>query len=134
MKAEKLKEIVHLAQKVGYIFIATANADGMPHMAAAGKLEPVAEDCVAVTEWFCPGTIANLYVNKYISIVIWAKDPDNGYQLLGRLDKINDLAILDGYAPKIERTHPVPQIEKQLIIKVEKIIEFKLASHSDIEE
>ncbi|HBG27944.1 MAG: hypothetical protein A2Y10_18275 [Planctomycetes bacterium GWF2_41_51] len=134
MKAEKLKEIVHLAQKVGYVFIATANTDGMPHMAAAGKLEPAIKDCVAITEWCCPGTLANLYNNKYISIVIWAKDPDNGYQLLGRLNKINDLAILDGYAPKIERKHPVPQIEKQLIIKVEKIIEFKLAPHSDIEE
>jgi len=47
--------------------------------------------------------------------------------LPGKMDKINDLAILDRYAPKIERTHPVPQIEKELIIKIEKIIEFKLA-------
>jgi hypothetical protein len=134
MKAEKLGEVVHLAEKVGHVFVATADPGGMPHVAAAGKLELAPEDRVTVTEWFCPGTVANLHVNKCISVVVWAKDPDSGYQLLGRLDKIKDLGILDGFAPGLEGEPPLPQVEKQLLIKVEKIIEFKLGPHSDVED
>lgn len=132
MKAEKLGEVVHLAEKVGHVFVATADPGGMPHITAAGKLELAPEGRVTVTEWFCPGTVANLHANKCISVVVWAKDFDSGYQLLGRLDKIKNLGILDGYAPGLEGEPPLPQVEKQLLIKVEKIIEFKLGPHSDV--
>jgi hypothetical protein len=134
MKAERLRGVVHLAEKVGHVFVATADPGGMPHVTTAGKLELAPEGRVIVTEWFCPGTVANLHANKYISVVVWAKDSDSGYQLLGRLDKIKDLGILDGYAPELEEEPPLPQVEKQLLIKVEKIIEFKPGPHSDIED
>lgn len=133
MKAEKLEEIVRLAEKVEHVLVATSDPGGMPHVTAAGKLELAPQGRVTVTEWFCPGTVANLHTNKCISVVVWAKDSDSGYQLLGRLDKIKDLGVLDGYAPGLEGDPPLPQVEKQLLIEVEKVIEFKLGPHSDVE-
>jgi hypothetical protein len=134
MKADKLEKAVRLAKDLGYVLIATADQQGMPHVAAAGKLEYAGGQNVAVKEWFCPGTVANLDVNKRISIVAWRRQPDSGYQLLGTVTRILDVGVLDGYAPELEGAHALPQVEKQLLVKVERIIEFKLAPHSDLEE
>lgn len=134
MNEKKIKEAVPLAQKVGHVFLATADPNGMPHITAAGKLNSVNADHVAVTEWFCPDDIANMRINKNISIVIWDKASDTGYQLFGRWEKINDLEILDGFAPELESGPPLPQVEEQLLVKIEKIFSFKLVPHSDIED
>ena len=48
------------------------------------------------------------------------------------MERIDDLAVLDGYIPKVEVAHPLPQTEKQLLIKVEKILDFSLAPHCDL--
>jgi len=134
MKTDSLQKAVRLAETTGCVFVATSDADGMPHLAAAGKLSYAGKKNVAVTEWFCPGTVANLDNNKYVSIVVWDKDADTGFQLLGRLEKIVDLGVLDGYAPALEKKPPLPQVQRQLLIRIEKILDFKLGPHSDVEE
>jgi hypothetical protein len=136
MKAEMLKETVRLAQSAGFVMIATASERGFPHITAAGRLQLYDEDQadVAVTEWFCPGTVANLQKNEHISIVAWTKKLQTGYQLLGHLTGVQDIGILDGYSPKHEAEHPLPQVEKRLLIKVDKILEFRLGPHSDVED
>ena len=134
MKVDSLEKVVRIAKDLGYVFIATADRKGMPHMAAAGKLEYAGGQNVTVREWFCPGTVANLDVNKNISIVAWHRESDVGYQLLGTTTKIFDVDVLDGYAPETEQMPPSPQIERELLIKVDKILEFKLAPHTDLEE
>ncbi len=135
-KLEMLKETVHLAKTAGFVMIGTANEQGIPHITAAGRLELTDENGadVAVTEWFCPGTVSNLQKNKNISIVVWTKKMETGYQLLGHLTGVQDIGILDSYSPKVEKEHPMPQVEKQLLVKVEKILEFRLGPHSDVED
>jgi hypothetical protein len=134
MKPGKLAEAVNLAEKAGHVLIATADERGMPHVTAAARIALAGEETVAVTEWFCPGTVANLQKNRSVSIVVWEGKPDNGFQLLGRLEKVEDVGVLDGYAPGREDQHPMPQVEKQLLVKVEKILDFRLGPHSDVEE
>lgn len=134
MNEEKIKDAVFLAQKVGHVFLATSSPDGIPHITAAGKLESALPDHVSVTEWFCPGTMENLKNNKHVSIVVWDKETDTGYQLLGIWDKLNDLEILNGFSPEQEPEPPLPQVEKQLIVKIEKILKFRIAPHSDLED
>ncbi len=133
MTNEMLESAVTLAQKVGYVFIATADSQGMPHVTAAAQIASF-DGGVAVTEWFCPGTVANLQRNKCVSIVIWAKDLDSGYQLIGRVAGVEDVGVLDGYSPAHEGKHPLPQVEKRLLVKVEKILDFCLGPHSDVED
>ncbi len=133
MKNQTFQKAVSLADKVTAIFVATADAQGIPHLAAAGKVKLIEPNTIAVTEWFCPGTVANVQANKQISVVIWDQTADTGYQLVGKVEKIDEMGILDGYAPQQEQKPPLPQVRRQLVIKVEKIIGFKLAPHSDVE-
>ena len=136
MKIEMLRETVRLAHAAGFVMIATSSEQGMPHITAAGRLELIDENeaDIAVTEWFCPGTVANLQKNKHVSIVVWTKKLETGFQLLGQLTGVRDIGILDGYSPKREGEHPLPQVEKRLLIKVERILEFRLGPHSDVED
>ncbi len=132
MNEAKLDEITALARKTGYVYIATADGKAMPHITVAGSLERGSLGQVVIKEWFCPGTVANLKVNKAVSVAVWDFHCDVGYQLLGRLERIDDLAVLDGYAPDVEVENPLPQVEKQLVITVEKILDFSLAPHCDV--
>jgi hypothetical protein len=50
------------------------------------------------------------------------------------MEKIEDLYILDGYAPEKDSPHPLPQVERKLLIKVVKIMDFRLGPHSDTED
>jgi hypothetical protein len=134
MKTGKLNQVVAVANRTQQVFIATADVAGVPHIACAGKINVEGGDHLAVTKWFCPGTVANLQKNRNISIVVWDKLADTGLQILGRVENIQDMAILDGLSPTVEKEHPLPQVERKLLINVEKILDFKLGPHSDIEE
>ncbi len=134
MKTENLQKAVDIGKKAGSVCVATADVNGMPHIAAAKKLELAGENCVAVTEWFCPGTVANLQKNKRVAIAVLEKASDSGYQLLGQLKSVEDVGVLDGYAPGLEGEPPLPQVEKRLTIDVKKVIAYRLGPHSDAED
>jgi hypothetical protein len=135
MKVEIVKKAVTLAKNVGHVFVATADSTGLPHVAAAGKIALIPDgERVAVEAWFCPGTVANLQANRHTALVIWDPDADNGYQLLGETEKVEDTAIMNGYAPGLEDKSTLPQVKRRLLIRVDKIIGFKGSPHSDEEE
>ncbi len=134
MNVEILKKAEQLTAQAGHVFVATADAKGWPHVAAAGRMALAPEKHVVVTEWFCPGTMANLQANPRLSLVVWDSAADVGYQLIGELEEIKDLGVLDGYAPQVEGKAPVPQVERQLIVHIDRVIEFKRAPHTDVEE
>lgn len=134
MDKQTLGRAVALSGKLEVVFVATADADGVPHVAAAEKLRLLDDDCVAVKSWYCPGTINNLQDNPNIAIVVWDKSSDHGYQLLGVLEGADDLAIMDGFASEVETKNPLPEIEKQLRVRVDKIVAFRRTAHSDVEE
>ena len=64
--------------------------------------------------WFCPITVANLQKNRQVSLVIWEYKGDTGYQLLGETEKVEEIAMMNGYVPGAESRHPLPQVERQL--------------------
>lgn len=134
MKIEKLEKAVDLSQSVGFVCIATADEKGTPHIATAGKMKLADDGCLAISEWFCLDTMTNLQTNKFVSIVVWDRDSDSGYQMLGELEGIEELGILNGYAPELESGPPLPQVKRRLLIKVQKITDFKLGPHSDAED
>ena len=68
MKA--IQEALELADKLQHVFVATADAKGMPHVAAAGKLKLESDGRVPVTAWFCPGTVDNLQHNHRIALEV----------------------------------------------------------------
>ncbi len=121
MNPRVLQEAVSLGQKLRHIFVATSDRSGLPHVAAASQLALSPEGRVEVGAWFCPGTVANLQENKRISVVIWNPKKDLGFQLLGETEKVEELAIMDGYAPEEEKGPPLPQIKRQLTVRVDKV-------------
>ncbi|HUH66602.1 MAG TPA: pyridoxamine 5'-phosphate oxidase family protein [Syntrophales bacterium] len=134
VKTELLQEAVLLAGKTGHVVIATVNGEGIPHIAASKKLSLDSKNKVVLTEWFCPGTMENLTGrNSRLAIAVWDSRKDTGYQLIGRAMKEEDLAYLDGYASDLEKKHDVPQIQRKITVEVEKILDFKLKPHTDIE-
>jgi hypothetical protein len=129
-----IQRAVKLAQKLRHVFVATADKTGLPHVAAASRISLVSDAKIAVSEWFCPGTLENLDQNRLISLVIWDSASDTGYQLLGEVEKMKAEAVVNGYAPELEKKAPMPQAEWKIIVRVDKIIDFTHAPHSDIEE
>ena len=133
MKTETLHKAVELASTLKHLFVATADTSGLPHMTAAGEMTLTAEGHVAVGAWFCPGTVENLQHNRRIALVVWDEGKDTGYQLLGEVKEVKELSFMDGYAPETESQTP-PQVERQLIVRVDKTLAFSHAAHSDVEE
>jgi hypothetical protein len=134
LKKQAIQRALSLGQKLQHIFVATSVKRGLPHVAAAGKIAPVQDEKVAVSAWFCPCTAENLEQNRLVSLVIWDSASDKGYQLLGGVEKIEEDAMLNGYAPELEKKGLTPQVERTLIVRVESVIDFSQAPHSDIEE
>ncbi|HVO67719.1 MAG TPA: pyridoxamine 5'-phosphate oxidase family protein [Syntrophales bacterium] len=134
MRKELLKKSVELSEKTRHVFIATVNEEGIPHIAASKKLSLASKDNVVLTEWFCPGTMSNLLgKNHNLAIVVWDSKTDTGYQLIGEAEKEENMAYLDGYSPDLKKQNTVPQIQRKVTVRINKIFDFKLSPHTDIE-
>jgi hypothetical protein len=125
---------VNLGQKLQHLIVATADGEGLPHVAVAGQIAQVSEERLAVSAWFCPGTLKNLEQNRLVSLVIWDPGTDEGYQLLGEVEKMEEEAIMNGYSPELEKKGPIPQVKWKLTVRVERTLDFTHAPHSDTEE
>jgi len=134
MKKETLKNAVKLGSRMKYALLATADSDGLPHVAAARKITVEPDGDIGVSEWFCPGTLSNLQVNPRLSIVVWDPIKDTGYQVLGISEKVVDLSMMNGYSQDKEKDRPLPQVERKIHVHVERIIHFSHGPHSDLEE
>jgi hypothetical protein len=134
MNRRTLKKIEALAKKVGHAFLATADGKGAPHIAVAGTLSVDAGGLVSLEDWFCPGTMKNLDVNRRAAVVVWDGANDEGYQIGGVVEKMQDIAMLDGYSLGEEKQPPIPQVERRLRLRPEHITQFRKAPHSDLED
>lgn len=134
MKRQLLEKAIELAEQTGHVFVATTDAAGLPHLAAAGQISAAEGGQVFVRSWFCPGTVQNLQDNPMISLTAWDAKTDGGFQLLGKVESIRECGILDGYDVSVETTSPSPQVERELLVRIKKVIRFSHAPHSDVEE
>lgn len=133
MNEEQLHTAGALALRTGSVYVATASAKGVPHLAVAGMLAIDPGGRAIVTEWFCPGTVSNLQANPLVALVIWDPETDEGYQLLGRVTDVNDLSVLDGYAATDFEPH-MPQVERELVIQIAEVLTFSQGPHTDVAE
>jgi hypothetical protein len=132
MNIEAILKAVNLGNRMKHVFVATADSHGLPHLAAAGTIRLLSENRIAVEAWFCPGTIQNLYNNPKISVVTWDPEIDIGHQILGEVEKIEEIAMMDGFFP--DSKTQTPQSERKLIIRVDEVLAFSHAPHSDAVE
>lgn len=133
IEKESIQRAVELGQKSKHLFVATSDGKGVPHVAAAAHVSLGKNDRLLVSEWFCPGTLENLRENAKISVVTWDPERDEGYQVIGTVEGVPEKAVMDGFTPFMENVESIPQVERELIIKVVRIMEFSLAPHSDVD-
>ncbi len=134
MNPEMLRKAVELAKKVKYTIIGTASTKMEPHIAAATQMTFIDDTHVAVSEWFCPGTVANLLENPFVSLVVWDNENDKGYQLIGKSEGMENMAMLGCWVPEEEGKAPLPQVERRVRIRVDRVTDFRHAPHNDVEE
>jgi general stress protein 26 len=134
MKMEKglLDEVRKLVQEVKIVYVATANREGIPHIAASEGMTFVDGDQVVFTAWLCIKTVENLRENPRLSLAVLNPESRKGYQLWGEMERIERGAILDGFSLEKEQEWiSYPQAEHQLFIRIRGISHFTSGVHSD---
>jgi predicted pyridoxine 5'-phosphate oxidase superfamily flavin-nucleotide-binding protein len=121
----------HMIENLPYVFVATADLSGQPHMAIGEQVTISGDSLLIFENWFCPLTLQNIACNSHVSVVAVVPDTGKGYQLLGSVIRSTDKAILDGYDPTIIIPE-TPQVLTRFTVKVTKILEFTSGIHTDI--
>ncbi|GAM09359.1 pyridoxamine 5'-phosphate oxidase [Geobacter sp. OR-1] len=115
-----------------FAFVATANGAGVPHIATARSLQADANGQLIFENWFCLTTLENAAVNPQVAVVVADPATGCGYQFIGRIVKFIDVAVLNGYAPELEKPGG-PQALTSLTIQSDKVMEFSSVIHSDMQ-
>lgn len=132
MEPAVLERIKKLLQKVKIVYVSTANKKGVPHIAVEEGMVFLNKDQVFFRAWFCFKTLDNLRENPAISLAFLDPKTKQGYQLSGKMEKIEKGAILNGFAPAKEKGWAdYPQAEHQLLIRIQEISLLAAGPHSD---
>lgn len=123
--------IRRLLENIPYIFVATADSSGQPHMAIGEQVIISGDSLMIFENWFCPATLQNITSNARVSVVAVLPETGKGYQMLGAVIKSADAAFLNGYDP-FDSLPETPQVLTRFTVKVEQILEFTSGIHSDI--
>jgi uncharacterized protein len=134
MIQEILRKAAALAAKTHHIIVATADSEGLPHIALGYDMKIPSDDHLSVTAWFCPITLSNIRKNEHIAFVVWDEESGSGYQLSGTMKYVEDLAMLNGFSPEKEEICHLPQTERRLIAKITRTLALSRTAHSDLEE
>lgn len=122
--------IKKLIETTPFIYIASADSTGLPHV-AIGEQVIVSADILIFENWFCPETLQNISDNSKVAIVAVRPETGKGYQLIGSVTSNDDSAFLTGYDPSIYM--PVtPHFLTRFTVRVDRILEFTSGIHSDL--
>ncbi len=128
-----LDQIKNFVTRVALFYVATSNQKGEVHLAVAKDLIFLPDnEHIAFKSWFCTKTIENIQKNPNVSIAIYDAKSDTGYQIIGKAVSRTVVAVLNGYAPELEKIEKeYPQEEYELKIKIINIMELHRVVHSD---
>lgn len=111
------------------VLVATVGDDRLPHLATADHIVPHPDGLVQVWGWLCPRTVRNLKQNTKLALVVRAEQ--GSIQIEGRVEDMEEDAILDGYAPSEAADLPIPQVRWVLHVHPERFFRFTDGQHSD---
>ncbi len=114
------------------VYLATADEEGLPHIATAEGIRVEEEGRVCFSAWFCVKTMENLLVNPRLSVAVMDPLKKLGFQLICKVEKINQVEVIDGYSPAAEkRWEHRPQTRYKLVADIEQVLEMSTGAHSD---
>lgn len=117
-------------EEVDYALLASASADGQPHLAAGYGLRVVDDTHVEFDSWLCLRTRENIAANAHVAVMVLDPSGQKGYQLIGQVEKASEVALLDGYPHGAEKPG-TPQVESALTVRVEAVTRFSGGVHTD---
>ena len=123
--------IRRLIENVAYVFIATTDSSGQPHLAIGEQVTISGNSLLIFENWFCPTTLQNIACNSHVAVVAIMPDTGKGYQMLGSIIRSAETAFLDGFDPAVNAPDP-PQVLTRFTVRVDKILEFTSGIHSDL--
>jgi predicted pyridoxine 5'-phosphate oxidase superfamily flavin-nucleotide-binding protein len=123
-------EIKRFVEAQGVAAVASADADGRPHLALGSGIKVLDDEHLLFESWFCPTTLRNVEQNQQVAVAVMAHDSASGYQFIGSVVHGFDIALLDGYTPGAV---PVSDLQalSQLVVRVEEVLAFCTGIHSD---
>lgn len=127
MITENIKRFI---EGIDHAFVASADKNGRPHLAAGRELRAPDPGHLVFEAWFCYTTLRNLAENPAVAVAVADPISGNGYQFAGRIVLREDAAMIDGYAPDRE-TPGMPQVESRLHLVVEQVMAFSAGAHTD---
>ncbi len=127
MISEKMKKFI---EAINYAYVASADQRSRPHLAAGSGIRIPDPHHITFEAWFCHKTLENVAEVPRLAIVIVDPSSGAGYQFLGRVEKTDEIGILNGYAPELEEPG-LPQVETRMVVQVEEVLEFSHGPHTD---
>ncbi|OGU00394.1 MAG: hypothetical protein A2X80_11375 [Geobacteraceae bacterium GWB2_52_12] len=115
---------------IAFAMVASSDASGHPHLALGSGIKALDGQHLVIENWYCQTTVKNLDQNPSIAIAVMSKDSKIGYQFIGNVVSGYDIALLSGYAPKVEPPGE-PQSLTRIVVKVEEILAFCSGIHTD---
>jgi len=128
MITENIKRFI---EKTKYAVVASADSLGRPHLAAGSDLRVPDPDHLVLEAWFCVTTLQNVTANPRVAVIVTDPVSCSGYQLLGRVEKNEGIAMIDVYAPEAEAPG-TPQVESRLVVRIDTLMAFSAGVHSDL--
>jgi hypothetical protein len=117
-------------EAIGYAFVATTDQAGNPHLAAGTGITFPEPNLLVFESWFCDTTLKNLLENPRIAVAVVDPLTGKGYQFLGRVEKKQGAAYLNGFLPETEPPG-LPQVQWRLEARVDTVLAFTHEAHSD---
>jgi hypothetical protein len=124
------KTIKEFVERMGAAFVGSSDAQGNPHLAAGIGVSVPEANRLVFEAWFCRTTLKNLTENPRMAVAVVDPASGNGYQFFGRVEKVEDTAVLDGFLPGGEPPE-LPQVQWRLEMRVEEVTAFSAGAHSD---
>jgi hypothetical protein len=121
--ADKWKQAVRLLAHARHILLATVDETGTPQLTPVEECTPVGEGRLTVRAWIEVPPLEERGGRSRMALLLWDED-DRGWQLTGHTVGEADTAVLDGLAQIEEQTH-FPQVERDIVMQVEAIEDFR---------
>jgi len=130
----KISEVVKESiEKAHIIYVSTSDKEGIPHLAAGEKIVIPESGPIRLEAWFCIKTVENLMNNPHIAIATIDTGTKEGYQLIGKVENIEDKRMMDGFVPDLEEKWAGLSVtEYTLYVNVREVLKFNTGVHSDL--
>lgn len=120
-------------EKANILYVSTSSKEGIPHLAAGEKIVIPESGHIKLEAWFCVKTVENLMNNPHIAIVTVDPATKEGYQFIGKVEKIEDKRMMDGFVPDLEEKWAgLSTTEYTLYVEVSEVLKFNTGVHSDL--